>query len=145
MEQEEEVGFGTEQEEEEEKEEEVEIVYEMRRLEVINHSMSDLGVVGGDRKQLEAPQQSSFVSEFNVDYDFVCASDSEEEEGGSTGRILQLRRVSPHRGKLKELREQPVETEKEPRTAPFLVVGGDVGTAHRRRDREKEKEESKEE
>ena len=148
VEQEEEVGFGTEQEEEEEKEEEVEIVYEMRRLEVINYSMSDLGVVGGDRKQLEAPQQSSYVSEFNVDYDFVCSSDSEEEEGGSTGSILQLRRVSPHRRKLnneKELREQPVETVKEPRTAPFLVVGGDVGTAHRRRDREKEKEESKEE
>ena len=96
VEQEEEVGFGTEQEEEEEKEEEVEIVYEMRRLEVINYSMSDLGVVGGDRKQLEAPQQSSYVSEFNVDYDFVCSSDSEEEEGGSTGSILQLRRVSPH-------------------------------------------------
>ena len=55
MEQEEGVGFGTEQEEEEEKEEEVEIVYEMRRLEVINYSMSGLGVVGGDRKQLEAP------------------------------------------------------------------------------------------
>ena len=147
VEQEEEVGFCVEQEEEEEKEEEVEIVYKMRRLDVINCSMSDLGVVGGDRKRLEAPQQPSFVSGINVCDDFVCSSDSEEEGGGSTGSVLQLRRVSPHRrkqNKEKELREQPVETVKEPRTAPFLVVGGDVGTAHRRRKREKEKEDKEE-
>ena len=145
VEQEEEVGFCAEQEEEEEeeKEEEVEIVYKMRRLDVINCSMSDLVVVGGDKKRLEAPQQPSFVSGINVCDDFVCSSDSEEEGGGSSGSVLQLRGVSPHRrkqNKEKELREQPVETVKEPRTAPFLVVGGDVGTTHRRRKREKEKE-----
>ena len=149
VEQEEEVGFCAEQEEEEEeeKEEEVEIVYKMRRLDVINCSMSDLVVVGGDKKRLEAPQQPSFVSGINVCDDFVCSSDSEEEGGGSSGSVLQLRGVSPHRrkqNKEKELREQPVETVKEPRTAPFLVVGGDVGTTHRRRKREKEKEDKEE-
>ena len=151
VEQEEEVGFCVEQEEEEEeekeKEEEVEIVYKMRRLDVINCSMSDLGVVGGDRKRLETPQQPSFVSGIIVCDDFVCSSDSEEEGGGSAGSVLQLRRVSSHRrkqNKEKELREQPVETVKEPRTAPFLVVGGDVGTTYRRRKREKEKEDKEE-
>ena len=72
--------------------------------------------------------------------DFVCSSDTEEEDSGS---LLQLRGASPHirkQSREKRLMEQPVETVEQPRTAPVLVVVGDVGTAHRRREREKEKE-----
>ena len=118
------------EEEEEEEEEEVEeeegkpdIIYRLRRLEVIDcikdSSVSDLGMVGGDGRQLEASQQPSFVS--HCDSNFLSISNMQE------------RRRS----------EQP---EEQPRAAAISVVGGDVGTAHRRRERErdKEKEEDKE-
>ena len=71
------------------------------------------GMVEGDGSQLEASQQPCVLN--NCDFNFVNVS------------------------KQRQPVEQP---EEQPRTAAVFVVGGDVGTAHRReRDRDKEKEE----
>ena len=127
-----------EEEVEEEEEEEGIPVYRMRRLAVINHtsdcSMSDLGVVEGDGKRLETLQQSSSVSCGNVSDGVVCHSNEEEED--SVGSIQQVWRIRLHKRQKDKLCEQP---EEQPRAA-VVSVGGDVGTAHRRREREREKE-----
>ena len=106
-----------EEEEEEEVEREPEIIYRLRKLSVVDcfTDSSASGMVGGDRRQLEASQLPKSVR--NCDFNFLCVSNLEE-------------------------RRQP----EQPRTAAISFVGGDVGTAHRRRERErdKEKEEDKE-
>ena len=101
-------------EEEEEEEEEVGKVYRLRSMQILGFSDQSSGVVGGDPILPEELQPTCFVSNFCKDV--VCVE-------------------SPNEGK--ELLEQP---EKEPRTAPVFVVGGDVGSAHRRRKRERDKE-----
>ena len=110
-----------EEEEEEEVEREPEIIYRLRKLSVVDcfTDSSASGMVGGDRRQLEASQLPKSVR--NCDFNFLCVSNLEE-------------------------RRQPEQPEEQPRTAAISFVGGDVGTAHRRRERErdKEKEEDKE-
>ena len=139
-EQKEEVGFLVEEEEEEEVEERV---YSLRRLEVVDcskdFSESEPCVVGGDQKRLEASLHPNDVSKFDFCAQFCSSSESEQDVDSEE----QLRGVSPHRRKHRgessqnSFLEQPQE---QPRTVSVLVVGGDVGTAHRRRKKEKEKE-----
>ena len=146
VEQKDEVEFLVEEEEEEEEEVE-ERVFRLRRLEIIDSSSKDFsvpkpGVVGGNGRKLEALHQQFDVSDFDF-YTHLCSS-APESEDDEVDSAVQLRGVSPHRRKSEgedwenSFVEQP---QKEPRTAPVFFVGGDVGTAHRRRKREKEKEE----
>ena len=108
---EEEVGFVVEGEEEEGTGK----IYRLRRLDIVDCSkdLSEPGVVGGDRKRLEAPLHPSHVS---ID----CCNQSWFSTEPQTDQFL--------------------EQQEQQRTASVLLVGGDVGTAHRRRKKEKEKE-----